>query len=285
VPPQAPRPPRHGEGASDTVEKDEATTENYLAGLAHSWRELASLPPAVVAIAASDQTDEQRTFFVAQSVGEMIIERDRFLGADGAARLGEILAVRPLMKPSDFVTSLHLATEIQEHRLEEFGGPPESESSPLALIASWCKSALAQPAKWTGRVSSLEQVALRINNGEATCTFSRVVSAILHAMPSKVEAGLNQDHAETPAENGTTRIVVVPRGTAEQYHCLTRWLCKAVRAVDVAVTRAAEQGHGSASTTADEVQLRMAALHQAACLSKALCEAIQEEHPLSATAY
>lgn len=145
--------------------------------------------------------------------------------------------------------------------------------------------ARAQPAKWTGRVSSLEQVALRINNGEATCTFSRVVSAILHAMPSKVEAGLNQDHAETPAENGTTRIVVVPRGTAEQYHCLTRWLCKAVRAVDVAVTRAAEQGHGSASTTADEVQLRMAALHQAACLSKALCEAIQEEHPLSATAY
>ena len=220
----------------------------------------------------------------------MIIERDRFLGADGAARLGEILAVRPLMKPSDFVTSLHLATEIQEHRLEEFGGPPESESSPLALIASWCKSALAQPARlsfepWNRRVSSLEQVALRINNGEATCTFSRVVSAILHAMPSKVEAGLNQDHAETPAENGTTRIVVVPRGTAEQYLSLMRWLCKAVRAVDVAVTRAAEQGHGSASTTADEVQLRMAALHQAACLSKALCEAIQEEHPLSATAY
>ena len=84
---------------------------------------------------------DQKHFFLGQSVGEMITESDRYLSADGASRLGKVLGVRPLMKPSDFVALLGKATEIQERNLESARNPPESESSPLALIASWCTTA------------------------------------------------------------------------------------------------------------------------------------------------
>lgn len=270
---------------TNSVEEDEVTTENYLAGIIAPERELLSLPPALIAIAASDMTDDQKHFFVGQSVGEMIIEHDRYLGADGAAQLGKILAVRPLMKPSDFVALLAKATEIQERDLR-FGQPAESGSSPLALIASWCTTALAQPAHlslkpatWTRRHASLEKVALHMSifPSSAACTFSQVLAAILSAMPSEVEAELNENCAEEPAEGGATHTVNVPRGTREQYDILAQWVHAAMLTVHSELDHALEQANGSASTEANEVALEWLTLTQAGDLTTQLAEALQQE--------
>ena len=256
-------------------EQDEVIIENYLYDLAPNshktrlcFREgLASLPPALIAIAASDMADEQKHFFLGQSVGEMIIECDRHLSVDGAARLGKVLAVRPLMKASDFIALVWTATQIQEH--PDLG--PES-SYPLALIASWCKTALAQPRrlsfrprKWMMGRAPIEKVALQIRNGAAACTFSRVLQVILEAMPSQVATRINEETTEEQA-------VEVPRGTPRQYDTLLRWLHAAMLAVDSALD-------GSASTEADddEVQLRKLILHQVVDLTRELFEVMREE--------
>jgi hypothetical protein len=254
-------------------EQDEVITEKYLYELApnsptlgpRSREGLDSLPPALIAIAASDMACDQKHFFLGQSVGEWIIENERYLSDAVAARLGKILAVRPLMKPSDFVALVFEATEIQERtcRLD-----PESSYAPLALIASWCKTALAQPkhlslrpVKWTRRFVPIENAALRINSGLPACTLSEVLGAILESMPSEVATRINEEEA-----------VDVPRGTPMQYLSLMRWINAAMLPIKSAV-----DAFALTEADDDEAQLRKLTLHQAADLTMRLNEVLRGE--------
>ena len=286
-----------------TPEIDEIATERYVDGLAPTKRELSLLPPALVAIAASDMRDDQKHFFIGQSCGEMIIEHDLELDVKGAVQLGKILGVEPLMRPTDFMALLMRATRIQENRLRYAGLPSHvlgmdspviCKSSPLALIASWCETRLARPArlsfepKWPLNLGSAEEARLwaivdgiaddNDNSVGPLCPFSQVLDAILNAMPSKVESEYNEDvviDEDIAIDEGSDE-VRVPRGLAEQYDGLHRWLLAAKRALVGAVELANIGGKEEANN--DEARLLLLlSFKQAADLAMELRQTLEEE--------
>jgi len=279
-------------------EIDEIATERYVDGLAPTKRELSLLPPALVAIAASDMRDDQKHFFIGQSCGEMVIEHDLDLDVEGAVQLGKILGVQPLMRPADFMALLMRATRIQENRLRYryeglpshvlgFDFPVICKSSPLALIASWCETRLARPA----RLSFEPKRPLNFRAEEAPlwaivdgiaddndnsvgplCPFSQVLDAILNAMPSKVESEYNED---ADIDEGSDE-VRVPRGLAEQYDALHRWLLAAQRAL-VGAVELADIGGKEEAHDDEERLLLLLTFKQASDLSMELRQTLQEE--------
>jgi len=278
-------------------EIDEIATERYVDGLAPTKRELSLLPPALVAIAASDMRDDQKHFFIGQSCGEMIIEHDLELDVKGAVQLGKILGVEPLMRPTDFMALLMRATRIQENRLRYAGLPSHvlgmdspviCKSSPLALIASWCETRLARPArlsfepKWPLNLGSAEEARLwaivdgiaddNDNSVGPLCPFSQVLDAILNAMPSKVESEYNED---ADIDEGSDE-VRVPRGLAEQYDALHRWLLAAQRAL-VGAVELADIGGKEEAHDDEERLLLLLTFKQASDLSMELRQTLQEE--------
>jgi len=211
------------------VWENEAATVNFLYDMNGHRPGNWPWPPALAAVAASDMVQEQKHFFLGQTCGQMIIEEGRYMSCTGAAKLGEILGLVPLVSTVDFTDMLNKVQEIQEdkdgeaascrsdiaqetdsvrrERLITFHGadgygawatPDDRNSAPLALMASWMQTKAGQPSRWS------------------TKSIARVLRAVTAVMPTEVERVLHDPDDDD--DDGVLHVnVCAARGTPAQY--------------------------------------------------------------------